>query len=322
MLNRLFAVIALPLVVCSPLHAEVTNCTPITTVPFVVTKPGIYCLTGNQKFDPGNAAAVAALEAINVQADFVTLDLNGWMIDGRGFGLAGDKVGIRVPNGQHYVTIRNGTVNGFRIGVAIGNWGTSSIGLGHLVENLAVFNSSTLAISTSSDNSVIRNNRIDRFGGYPAVGDGIPIATAIMNTGRGNRILGNEIANSRDNAPPVFSEGIASFGDDTVIAGNRLVSMYPPAGVKIQASGSLVALSLSGANVIVADNDIVCDPISRPVTAGIVYDGISAVIRNNSVLDCTDGISMTGTAIYSGNHVLGAAKPYIGGTAHGTTNTP
>jgi hypothetical protein len=70
--------------------------TPISTVPFVISSPGAYYLTGN----------LAGTDGITIAADSVDLDLKGFTLAGTG----GTNGGVSVPNKQINVTIHNGNV--------------------------------------------------------------------------------------------------------------------------------------------------------------------------------------------------------------------
>lgn len=74
---------------------------------FVISQSGSYYLTGN-------IAAVGATNAIFVTAPYVTIDLNGFALIG-----AGSAVGILGNNSATDLCVRNGTINGWVIGIEI-----------------------------------------------------------------------------------------------------------------------------------------------------------------------------------------------------------
>lgn len=70
--------------------------TPISAVPYTITEPGSYYLTGNMTM-------VAQGNAITIDADNVTLDLNGFTLDGAGIGDSAVSVAPEnpPPRGRH-----------------------------------------------------------------------------------------------------------------------------------------------------------------------------------------------------------------------------
>jgi hypothetical protein len=90
--------------------------TKITSVPYTIDTPGCYYLTSNLSYSLGYDSA------IYVNADDVTLDLQG-------FALTGPSGSYGITWGQHKnIEIRNGTITGFYMGV----WGNDTLdGGGH-----------------------------------------------------------------------------------------------------------------------------------------------------------------------------------------------
>lgn len=80
--------------------------------PYFITSPGSYRLTGN-------LTVPASKNGIDVGQPNVTIDLNGFSITGAG---GSAPIGIDAA-GQSGVTVENGTVTGFGIGVELGNFG-------------------------------------------------------------------------------------------------------------------------------------------------------------------------------------------------------
>ena len=73
-----------------------------TTSTIDITQPGSYVLTG--------PVAVASGTAISIKADFVTLDLNGFLISSTANPAAG--IGVEVFGVRKHVTIKNGNIAG------------------------------------------------------------------------------------------------------------------------------------------------------------------------------------------------------------------
>ena len=100
---------------------EVEPRTPIGVLPFTISQSGSYYLTGN-------LTGVAGQHGITINADGVTLDLNGFTITGDPASMDG----IGMPSFRQDITIRNGGVAGWP-----GNGVSARIDNG-LVENLIV----------------------------------------------------------------------------------------------------------------------------------------------------------------------------------------
>jgi len=225
--------LALALAIPAAAHAdESTLCTDITSAPYSITAPGIYCLKNSVTGD------------ISIQADDVVLDLNGHVIEplkpGLGSGVwATDRANI---------TVRNGTIRGFHYGIQFaGSKGSRN----HLLEHLKITDSLDSAIILYGDGSVVRrnmllNNGFDtgpgaRFVLY-AQGTGIHIAdNQIVESGIGVTV--NEVVGIRTNGSgiavernvvsnaeigPHNSRGIIVNGSATArnsVVGNRIVNM-------------------------------------------------------------------------------------------------
>ncbi|MGP8199327.1 MAG: right-handed parallel beta-helix repeat-containing protein [Limisphaerales bacterium] len=83
---------------------------------FIISQPGSYYLTTNIIAGPGTYSVYG----IKITTNNVTLDLNGFSVEGGGVNLSG----IYIPNAQQdNITVRNGTISGW------GNWGLFNNGL-------------------------------------------------------------------------------------------------------------------------------------------------------------------------------------------------
>jgi hypothetical protein len=76
----------------APARAETVNCTAITSLPFVITVPGVYCFTGHLE------TAMTSGTAIDIQTNNVVLDLNGFKLGGLAAGLGTTARGIFANN--------------------------------------------------------------------------------------------------------------------------------------------------------------------------------------------------------------------------------
>ena len=81
-------------------RGETVNCTSIASLPAVISQPGIYCLAGNL------STSQVTGSAIEIQANSVVLDLNGFKLAGRAAGVGTSAFGIHAVNRQN-ITIKN-----------------------------------------------------------------------------------------------------------------------------------------------------------------------------------------------------------------------
>ena len=114
---------------------------------FIIHQPGSYYLTGN-------ITTNGAGYCITVQADNVTIDLNGFALLGNANGKHGGS-GIQIP-GYHGVTIRNGSIDGWTDnGIQGADFGGTAVATQLLVENIAASNCGTNGI-LGGNYSVVR----------------------------------------------------------------------------------------------------------------------------------------------------------------------
>ncbi len=141
-----------------PVRAELTNCTEIASVPFTITAPGVWCLKKNliNTTDPAPAYLAGAIE---IEADDVTLDLNGFRLSN---GIAGpsNRMNGIVAFYRKNVIVRNGQVDGFRTAVLLGGLMAQR----SVVENIRANASNESGLFVVGDNSVVRNNHITNVG--------------------------------------------------------------------------------------------------------------------------------------------------------------
>ena len=143
----LLVVIALA-VAAAPAGAETVNCTPINAVPAVIALPGVYCFTKSL------VTSMASGNAIDIQANNVVLDLNGFRLGGLAAGFSTSAVGIYASNRQN-IAIRNGTIRGFLIAISLQN--PSGGSQGHLVEDIRADQNTWVGIWVEGSGSIVRN---------------------------------------------------------------------------------------------------------------------------------------------------------------------
>ncbi len=224
-LASLSAVFAVALSVM-PAQAETVNCTHITTLPAVITIPGVYCLTQSL------TTAIASGNAIDVQASNVVIDLNGFRVAGLAAGLGTGAVGIHALNRQN-ITIKNGIVRGFFAGIQLEGGGT-----GHLIEDVLADQNTAYGIMIQAARSVIRRNRVLTTGGTTKeTGVGTAVVGILVVTGAGVRVIDNDVAAVTRGATEI-SAGIAFDGGlNNFVVDNR-ISAVTDAGILFDSGGT------------------------------------------------------------------------------------
>jgi hypothetical protein len=126
--------------------------TTINTTPYGIDAPGTYCLSQNL------IASSNSFNAISIDANDVTLDCNGFRIDGTAIGNAVSVSGIMGTNVAN-VTIRHCHVRGFWVGIDL-NEASATPSLRHVVEDNRVDLSRSMGIFVKGDGSVVRRNLV------------------------------------------------------------------------------------------------------------------------------------------------------------------
>jgi hypothetical protein len=221
---------------CASLEKKLTaccNCTPIQAVPYVISRPGKYCLVKNLTTTLSSGAA------IRIEADHVTLDLGGFSLT-RTAGPAPAAANGIEATGHDAVTVRNGTVDGFLRGVTLAGMDKK----GALVEQMRILNAYYEGIRVEATGGIIRQNQIVRVANTPEVAaaaslNGVALGMGIY--GANNRVLDNSIADVYGIAGPPESE---SYGinlnacDDCVVSGNKISNSVERTSYGIQGGWS------------------------------------------------------------------------------------
>ncbi len=258
--------------VAPPLTADGVFCESILSVPVTISAQGRYCLRGPLHYDDAGGTAVL------VQTDFVTIDLNGFTLDGSAAGPATTATGIYASNRRN-VVVTGGRIRGFMFGIRLDDdaatgWAT---GGGHQVEDVQVDACKVRAISVQGRGNRIRGNLITRSGGSTFFPD-VSVA-AIDARGPGARIMANTIVETR---------GVGT--------------------------GAAWGVWLTGQDAIVDDNLVTNDSVGSAVTIGImVATGSHAIVTADRVAAFTQGIVFEGGAqgIAAGNAAVSCTTPYI-----------
>ena len=162
--------------------------TPILSAPYSITEPGSYYVTQN-------LSVAGAVDAISVEAENVTIDLNGFVLSGDG--TVGSE-GIFISLGRRNVTVKNGTITGFYDGITDLNPGDA----GHTILNVRAVDNINYGISLPSSGNQIHGCIVigNEYGinvGYGSIVNG---NTCRGNNGTGlsvdpgSRVIGNTVS--------------------------------------------------------------------------------------------------------------------------------
>ena len=250
------------------------------TLPYVIANPGSYVLTSNLTGTVGN-------DGILINADDVTLDLNGFALAGLG-GEPADGDGIRVNDARLNITVRNGIIRGWH-------------GNGIYVPGVDNARFEALTISDNVRNGIeLGSNSVVR--GLSITGNG---EAGIHVVGDGNRIEANHLTTN--------AIGIDVDGEDNLIVRNsaraNTVDYDIGAG---NAYGPIVNVGGIGDITVVPNADHPWANFSMtcfPATWCLDYDGDGYGDAGNTtesctppmgyVPDCTD-CDDTQTSVYPG----------------------
>ena len=221
----------------APARAETyhTCGTVIASAPAVISTQGVYCLT----HDLSTSFTVG--QAIQVQANNVTIDCNGYKIGGLAAGTSSLASGIHADPSRLNITVRNCGVRGYATGINLQ-------GSGSLVEDNRLDGSLFNGIIVFGDNNRVQRNRIYDTGGAPSSGSSFGIVAYAD-------VIDNTVANVFTTAVDSGGIGIDVRLAGAEIRGNQVrevlvVGAGQALGIHAFAGGITVrnnSLSLSGA---------------------------------------------------------------------------
>jgi len=265
--------------------------TPISSVPFTITNPGSYYLTTNLIGSSG-------LSGITISNNNVTLDLNGFAM----LGVPGSLYAVAFPNSLTNVTIRNGLMNGWRMGVheTIGN--SANI----VLDGLTIYGSATDGILFDSaatvKNCLCSSNAAI---GISVGGGEITDCTASYNINSGIELNGGGVVRNcwsgyNGNYGIEVSSGIVSgcwvqnnawSGIQAAFQGSEI------AGNTCLNNNTSASSSYAGIRVEGAGNQIEGNRVSGSGFAGI---SVNSIYANNIIVK--NSVSGNGTNNYSFNN--------------------
>jgi len=177
--------------------AQIEPRTPIASAGYVIANPGPYYLTAN-------LVGVSGSHGIVISTGNVTLDLNGFTLQG----VSGALNGIYISGGYTNINIRNGIVTGWGVNGVSWNYpnlpSPQNVVLEHLTVSANVSGIWIAGACTVSDCSVQNNQE-----------------SGIFEYGNGSRIVSNIlVGNNTANLAPYA--GIQIYGSNNRIEGNQI----------------------------------------------------------------------------------------------------
>jgi hypothetical protein len=208
------------------IQAETINCTAITSLPVTITAQGVYCLTGNL------ATSQSSGVAITINANNVTIDLNGWKVGGQGAGASTQATGIYST--ANNVTIKNGIVRGFYYGINL-------TGSGAVVQDMLTDANTFVGIDVNGLGALVEHNQVVNTGGSTAAAnvDAIGIFVAGPDSNVNNNMISGltHMGNGSEYGIFVLGSGTESTVRNNVISNTSVTTMN---SYGISASSSIV----------------------------------------------------------------------------------
>jgi parallel beta-helix repeat protein len=226
--------------------AEVTECKVITALPAEINSSGVWCLKQDLAWNGVNPA-------IHIQRSFVTLDLNGYTIKGPSGGMG--IFGYDLNN----VTIRNGTIFGFRQGIVLVHSGTTGANIKsgrHLIESMTIEKSGLTGIDVSGDSNIVRGNHVVRTRSTTEPGHrGISVQSA-----RNTVVSGNTVSGTAGIGIQVFNSQMIEVRGNSILdmrkKGQTAWGIWVTANSRaVTVEGNRITNVSNGTNGILANNN-------------------------------------------------------------------
>lgn len=303
---------------------------------FVITQPGSYYLTGN-------ISGVPNKNGINIETNNVTLDLNGFQLNGNGSAsLAAIVVGSVVQPEFHGITVCNGTIENWGLcgveafcteskfanllitSVTLNNPGRNDSGFAalsvrdrNLVSGCTINNCPHGIVGiTTSDDSIITDCTANFNGGIGILGFG-DSCSIIRCTARGNSGIGIVTSGSvvAQCTASYNASGIAANGDSTV---QFCTALYNYTNGITTGDGITVSQCVANGNssngIVVGIGCTVINCTARNNTGdGVQFVGKCLITGNNATSNTGNGFHVTGTGAGAANRIDGNIAVSNGG---------
>ena len=266
--------VASQFVAAGPARANI-SCGSTITVSMVLTHDLLDCQNG-----------------VIIDASNIVLDLGGHVLDGVGNGQPG--VGVSINQGRTGVTVRNGTVQQFFVGVALKSFG-SDLTAGNAVTGIKILNNRT-GISSGgfrNDNNKFQNNVVSGS-----------LDLGIFIRGSGNVVSGNQVSGGVGGIDVADGNGNQIQGNQ--VTGQTVGGIVLRGGVNTVVSGNVAYNNRVG---IRATNETTSGTLVSNGTHSNIEDGIRV---------STPGFTLKGNAAH-GNGAIGINA--VPGVTDGGGNT-
>ena len=265
-----FSTLLILMALGSPAQAETVDCTPVTSLPVTISAQGIYCLTGNL------ATSQTSGNAITINANNVTLDLNGWKVGGQAAGPGTMATGIYSEAAN--VTVKNGIVRGFIAGVSLR-------GRGATVQGITADQNTRVGIYVEGQGSLVQGNQVVDTGGSTEAQNSSAMGIGVMGSGS---LVQNNLVSGLMAVGSASEYGVFFYGGavQSTARNNIVNDAARPTG-----GGSSNGVMMQGPSAVAVSSNIVTN-----FTVCVNYAS-----------------GATGT--YSRNTAIGCDTQYAGGTA-------
>jgi hypothetical protein len=248
----------------------------ITELPYIIKHSGVYVLRIDGVFKH------TAGTAITIDANNVTLDLDDHSLTNVPME-TGPTMAVGIATQAHNnLTIRNGAIRGFRVGLDLSSPGT----VGEiLVNNVTCDECKGAGFVLTGDSIDIRSCALRNTGGSPATVD--TLIGGMILTGNYANVSGNQITNT----------------------------------VAIQGSQTAIGMIMQFDKACIVDGNVVANGTVTSNSTGISANAsVSFLATNNKIASFATGLLFLENGKYRDNLTINCTTPFSGGTAVGTNN--
>ncbi|MCI0602212.1 hypothetical protein L0156_04300 [bacterium] len=165
--------------------SETVNCTAITSVPYTINTPGVYCFRSNWNFP------TAFGNMVTINASGVVIDLNGYTLSNQ---LAGPATSTKAfyANEKSNIVIKNGEIRYFYTAIDLSDSRALNVAQTNTVEGIRAIYNTHAGIWVAGMGHILRKNEVSNTGVGSSAPDSSHFAIRV-GQGFGARVLNNEI---------------------------------------------------------------------------------------------------------------------------------